>query len=391
MRVGAVDRRLEVGLRCGREDRRGCPGRAGRVRHRERVVAGDAGRLDHDPLHRVDRVDGRSLPRRAVDHVRDDRLRDVAADREQAIQLRERLCRLVDIEDIVALAEIDGGVPGDRVDVDDVVAAAGVELHLGAGRRVVDDELVRAVAEVDLEILDVLECDAAGLERRAVRTRADRPVAAHAEAGDPELVERNSRRAVGVVVQGARLVEEAAVRCRVVLAGVGREVRRVVVDRRVVAVVDPHDVGRRVLVDEQVRVRRVERVRAGAVRDAGVAVNGLNHCVVERQPSTCRRPLPTALLMIRTLFFAGPDVISIEKSFRSAAVSGGADPSVARRRELIRVEGRVLPRDVELVAVLRDGDHLAGEARQRQRGRSASGVRSRRRGAGRSSPSRRRW
>jgi len=161
------------------------------------------------------------------------------------------------------------------------------------------------------------------LERGAVGALGDGAVGAHAEALDAELVERLAGDRRGVVVGRARLVGQRPDRERVVGAAVMRRVRQVVERGGVVAVVDPEDVRRGLLVDEQVRVRRRERVRARAV--------GLVRVARRREralPEMVERGRPVAAAVVDDalddprLVLPRPEVISTVKLTRSCAPSG---------------------------------------------------------------------
>src|SRR5262249_59880613 len=78
----------------------------------------------------------------------------------------------------------------DLADVDEVGAGTGIDPRQRPGRRVVDRDVVVPGTEIELDVLQSEVGDAARLDCRGRHERvADDPVAAHAEACDPELVE----------------------------------------------------------------------------------------------------------------------------------------------------------------------------------------------------------
>ncbi len=293
----------------------------------ERVRA--AGGVDGENLDRVDGVDGGALRRRAVGEVDDVRARVVAADGQEADQVGEPLRAVPDVDDVAAAAEVDERVGGDAAHVDEVVA------------------------EVELEVGDRLDRDAAGLVRPhrpvavavgAVVRSADAARAAHAEAGDAELVERMNDAVLVGRAPRAGVVEDL---------GRAERVRAVVdVRRRVVLVVQEEQVRLFRLVHEQVRVREQQRVLAERRRDARVLRERAEPRLVERErPGRAvdgRTRDDPRLVLRRALRDQNRDALDLIRRLRpkQRVVEG----------DRVDRESRVLERDLVDAPVLSDGD-----------------------------------
>ena len=368
--TGDAEQRVQRGLQAALAGR-GADGDAAVARREQLVGAGCGG--DVDGLLLSDRGHPEAGQRRAgqgggrrvrVLRVVDDQVVDVGArvDRQQAGDACDQ-AGVRDVDRVAARAGVDARVAGDRLDVDRVVAGARDD-RVRRRARALDRECVVAVAEVDVDRLELLVGDATGH-----RDAADDRVATHAEPGDRVLGQRavDVVRVVRVVeverVDLLRLVDrrvgvERRDEIRVTLARDDRVTRRIDIpagregdlaagDERLVGRLDTGREGGRDGAD-----------RAAARRRRRVAVVGqlpiLRRDAGGQEPVRGERPVDAALRCDR----------GAERRIRGAADDAdGVVTRAAARRDDLEVRGeRRAPRVLEEQA--RIAEQAGGERRR---------------------------